>query len=294
MPAMARSLNTTAGLVDLTISSYLIGFSLGQLFWGPISDRYGRRFAIGIGLCLFIIGSGACAFSGSIFSIIIWRIIQAIGASASVALSRAMVRDLYEGDKSAQMLSTLMTVMAIAPLIGPLIGGEIAALFGWQVIFIILTIIGFITFLSLFTIPETLPTAYRNNEPLSTALLRYFGLLKSRKYPWLRRRLEVFYMQEYSHMVAGTPFAYITYYHVPSKFYGLLFALGVIGIMGANYLNSRMVIKFGYDMMLLFGTISAAFAGVMTLIATATGFGAFMGPGYSVVYVHINYWVCCG
>ena len=128
MPVMSRSLRAGAGMVELTISGYLVGFSLGQLLWGPISDRYGRRLSVAIGLVLFVIGSAGCALSGSALAMIGWRIVQALGACASVALSRAMVRDLYEGSRAAQMLSTLITVMAIAPLIGPLVGGQIVAL----------------------------------------------------------------------------------------------------------------------------------------------------------------------
>lgn len=125
MPVMGQSLQADSGMIEWTISGYLIGFSFGQLFWGPISDRYGRRIAVGSGLILFVVGSAGCALSNDVFTMIGWRIVQALGACASVALSRAMVRDLYQGTKAAQMLSTLITVMAIMPLVGPLVGGQI-------------------------------------------------------------------------------------------------------------------------------------------------------------------------
>ena len=136
MPAMGRSLDASAGTVEWTVSGYLIGFSLGQLLWGPVSDRHGRRLPVAIGLVLFVIGSAGCALSGSVSTIIAWRIVQAVGASAGVALPRAMVRDLYEGHRAAQMLSTLITVMAIAPLLGPIVGGQILAFAGWRAIFL--------------------------------------------------------------------------------------------------------------------------------------------------------------
>ena len=113
MPEMARSLHADAGQIELTISGYLVGFSFGQLLWGPLSDRYGRRLSVAIGLVLFIIGSAGCALSETFTAIIGWRMVQALGACASVALSRAMVRDLYQGNRAAQMLSTLITVMAV-------------------------------------------------------------------------------------------------------------------------------------------------------------------------------------
>ena len=142
MPAIANALGATAGSVEYTISSFLIGFSLGQLFWGAVSDKYGRRIPVAIGLVLFIIGSAGCAMSQSIEMIIVWRIVQAFGACAGVVLSRAMVRDLYQGPRAAQMLSTLIAVMAIAPLLGPILGGQIDAFAGWRAIFWTLVVLG--------------------------------------------------------------------------------------------------------------------------------------------------------
>jgi DHA1 family bicyclomycin/chloramphenicol resistance-like MFS transporter len=115
MPTMPRSLGASPGAMGWTISAYLVGFSLGQLVWGPIGDRYGRRLPVAVGLILFIVGSAGCGLSTNATMIIYCRVVQAIGACAGVVLARAMIRDLYEGDRAAQMLSTLMTVMAIAP-----------------------------------------------------------------------------------------------------------------------------------------------------------------------------------
>ncbi|MDB6034127.1 MAG: drug transporter protein, partial [Verrucomicrobiales bacterium] len=135
MPTMGRALRAGTGTVEWTISGYLIGFSLGQLLWGPIGDRLGRRLPVALGLILFVIGSAGCALADSAWGMIGWRVLQAVGACAGVVLARAMVRDLYEGDRAAQMLSTLMAVMAIAPLLGPIVGGQILALAGWRAIF---------------------------------------------------------------------------------------------------------------------------------------------------------------
>lgn len=132
MPSMGAALGASPGAMAWTVSGYLIGFSLGQLVWGPIGDRYGRRVPVALGLVLFVLGSAGCAMAGSVGALIGWRVLQALGACASVVLARAMVRDLYHGDRAAQMMSTLMTVMAIAPLFGPLLGGEIMALSGWR------------------------------------------------------------------------------------------------------------------------------------------------------------------
>lgn len=123
MPRMAAELGARGGELELTISGYLVGFSLGQLLWGAVSDRVGRRVPVAIGIVLFIIGSAGCAMSETASQVIAWRIVQAVGACAGVVLSRAMVRDLFDRDRAAQMMSTLIVIMALAPLVGPLLGG---------------------------------------------------------------------------------------------------------------------------------------------------------------------------
>lgn len=276
MPQMSRSLHADAGMIEWTISGYLIGFSLGQLLWGPIGDRYGRRISVAIGLVLFVIGSAGCALAPDASTVIGCRIVQALGACAGVALSRAMVRDLYAGIRGAQMLSTLITVMAIAPLVGPLVGGQIVAFAGWRAIFWTLVGIGIATLAALFTIPETLPAARRNREPLSRAMIRYCELLRCRRLMGYAGTGGFLYAGMFAY-VAGTPSAYITYYKVPVQLYGLLFGLGVIGIMAANLLNVRLVSRFGYDRMLLSGTVIAACSAMMAAVVARTGLGGLWG-----------------
>jgi len=155
MPVMEVALHGGRGSMELSISAYLVGFSLGQLFWGPIGDRFGRRGPIGVGIFLFVVGSIGCALARSAGDIVLWRVVQALGACAGVVLSRAMVRDLYGGDRAAQVLSTLITVMAIAPLLGPVLGAQILIHAGWRAIFWLLVAIGLATAVGLATIPET-------------------------------------------------------------------------------------------------------------------------------------------
>jgi DHA1 family bicyclomycin/chloramphenicol resistance-like MFS transporter len=180
LPAMADALHSDPGTLQLTISGYLIGFSLGQLLWGPISDRHGRRLPVAIGLVLFIVGSAGCAMSGDAWTLIGWRALQAVGACASVVISRAMVRDLYSGVRAAQMMSTLMTVMAVAPLIGPSVGGLILHVASWRAIFWVLVAIGIATLAGLYCLPETLSEERRLRAPLGHSLAGYAFLLRNR------------------------------------------------------------------------------------------------------------------
>ena len=110
LPQLVHDLNTDMTQIELTISTFLIGFSLGQLFWGPASDRYGRRLPIMLGIGLFILGSVGCALAETAPQMLVWRVIQALGACAGPVLARAMVRDLYARERAAQMLSTLILI----------------------------------------------------------------------------------------------------------------------------------------------------------------------------------------
>ena len=174
LPAMGDALHAGTGAMEFTISGYLIGFSLGQFFWRPLSDRIGRRRPIAIGMVPYILGSIGCAMSQGVEGMIAWRAAQAIGACASV-------RDLYSGRRAAQMMSTLMIVTTLAPMLGPTVGGLIIAVGQWRAIFWMLAIVGLLTLAALYTLPETLTLERRLREPLWRAFGTYGWLLRQRR-----------------------------------------------------------------------------------------------------------------
>jgi len=267
MPAMARSLGASAGAIEWTVSSYLVGFSLGQLLWGPIGDRAGRRLPIAIGLVLFVLGSAGCALAENSWQVIAARVLQAIGASAGVVLSRAMVRDLYTGNRSAQMMSTLMMVMTLAPLLGPLLGAQILALAGWRAIFAALVCIGVLTLGALWTLPETLIQENRNREPLSWAFRDFGQILQNRRFLAYAGVSGGIYAGTFAY-IAGSSFAFIDYFDVSPQAYGYFFAAGVVGMMAANMVNARLVMSFGSDKLILGGGILAALSGIAAVVLT--------------------------
>ena len=276
LPVMGPDLGASQNSLELTISAYLAGFSLGQLFWGPIGDRYGRRTPIAIGLAIFAIGAAGCALSSDVTQLIVWRVVQALGACAGVVLARAMVRDLYERDRAAKLLSTLLTIMAIAPLLGPVVGGQILRVAPWPAIFWTLVGIGAVTFAGLFTLPETLPRERRETAPLRQALGGYAELLRNRQLLGYAGAGGFFYAGIFAY-VAGTPFAFIGYYGLSPQLYGVLFAVGTVGIMLTNIVNSRLVTRLGSDRLLLNGAIGAAIAGGLTALVGTTGWGGLAG-----------------
>jgi len=276
MPAMGLALRAKPGAIELTVSAYLLGFSLGQLAWGPVSDRYGRRTPIALGLMLFILGSAACALSTSAVLLIVGRVVQALGACASVVLARAMVRDLYSGSRAARMLSTLMMVMAIAPLLGPIVGGQILLIGSWRAIFWTLVGVGVATLGALFTLPETLPDHKRNRQPFARALTSYFSVLGNRRLAAYIGAGGFFYGGLFAY-VAGSPFAYINFYHLSPQRYGVVFAAGAGGIMATNLVNARLVTRLSSDKLLRIGTGAAAVAAIATAIDAYSGWGGFTG-----------------
>lgn len=276
MPSMATDLGGGHGALELTIATYLVGFSLGQLVWGPISDSWGRRLPVAVGIVLFMLGSAGCALSGTVDQVIAWRVVQAIGASAGVVLSRAMVRDLFEGKTAAQRLSTLITVMAVAPLIGPFVGGQILAAGSWRLIFALLVAIGAATLAALFTVPETLPPQQRDAAALSQSFSRYAVLLREPRVLAAAGIGGAFYAGVYAY-IAASPAAFITYYHVSPQLYGVLFGSAIAAIMAANQLNTRLLNHFGMDRLLRWGAVLTAVFGSLAAINGYTNFGGLVG-----------------
>lgn len=276
MPTMAAALHAAPGRMELTVSAYLIGFSLGQLLWGPVGDKHGRKWPVAAGLALFVAGSVGCALSGTVGGLVGWRVVQALGACAGPVLARAMVRDLYAGERSASVLSTLMTVMAGAPLIAPLLGGQVLALWSWRGIFWAIAGFGLLALAGLLSLPETLPQSRRNTQRFGAALAGYAALARSPRLLGFALAGGFFYAGIFAY-IAGTPFAYIEYYHVPAQAYGLLFGAAIVGIMGTNLLNARLVTRFGTDWLVRFGTAVAAVAGVAAAVDARFGWGGLAG-----------------
>ena len=276
LPQVAAELKADPARIQLTITAYLTGFAAGQLLWGPIGDRHGRRIPIAAGTVLFILGAAACALAQSANQLLAGRVLQALGASAGVVLARAIVRDLYERDRAAQMLSRLMIVMLIAPLIGPTIGGQILALAGWRAIFATLVAVGLASLLSQRILPETLAAERRNRAPLSHAFADFATLLRDPALRACAGAIACYYLGTFAY-ISASPFAYITYYGVPPERYGLLFGLGVGGIMVANILNARLVVRLGTGRLMRLGTAITALAGVAMAFDGATGTGGLWG-----------------
>ena len=249
LPAMPTMEKMLQGNAELTITGFLIGFSLAQLFWGPISDRIGRKWPLFIGVSLFIVGSIGCAMSQTMHEIVFWRVFQAFGACVGPMLSRAMIRDLFSRSQAAQMLSTLTIIMAIAPIAGPFIGGGLLKISSWHANFWLLAGIGVIMLLSLFRLPETLPPKKRAQGSIWGAFGDYAKLLKNRNFMLYTLCVTFFYVSNYA-FITASPFIYLDYFHVPSEYFGFLFGINVLGIVALSALNRKIVQKIALSRVL--------------------------------------------
>jgi DHA1 family bicyclomycin/chloramphenicol resistance-like MFS transporter len=276
LPAMPQMQRDVHGDVELTITGFLVGFALAQLAWGPISDRIGRRIPLFIGMLFFAVGSIGCALSDNIQQIVLWRIVQAFGACTGPMLARAMVRDLYGQTEAARMLSTLTIVMAIAPIIGPLLGGQMLTISSWHGIFWLLAAIGALMFLAIALLPETRGPDRRSNTSLWAAFADYRGLLRNRAF--LRPTLSVtfFYMGVYA-FIAGSPFVYIRYFGVLPQLYGWLFGLNIAGVMALSFVNRSLVRRFSLEVLLRRATAVGAISMSLGVVLAVMHIGGLTG-----------------
>lgn len=272
LPLIARELGASEPQVQMTIGVFLSGLCLGMLFYGPLSDRFGRRRLLLGGIALYILASLGCALADSAAQLLLWRLLQALGGAAASVLARTIVRDLFPLNDAARVLSLMHLVTMFAALVAPLLGGYLMQFAGWRAQFVLLLgFAGLCLLLVAWKIPETLPASARGAS-LKQAFLAY-GMMA-------QQPLALGYILCMGLGFAGmfafitaSPFVYIEYFGVSSLGYGLLFALNISGIMLITLLNSRLVGRLGAPRLLVWGSSLAALSGLLLLLAGVTGWG---------------------
>lgn len=235
-PALAQYFATDVEHIQLSLASYFAGVALGQLLYGPLADRYGRRVPLLIGVVLFALASLVCALAPSLEWLIGARFLQALGGSAGMVISRAVVRDLCDPLASAKVFSKLMLVMGVAPILAPLGGGLLLQLFGWQSIFYALMLFSGLCLLAVcLWLPETYPEALPR-QPLRGAVRRYIGLLGDRHLIGYGMAGGVAMAGMFAY-ISGSPFVFINLYGIPAEHYGWLFGANAAGFILSAQVN---------------------------------------------------------
>ncbi|MGK9067163.1 multidrug effflux MFS transporter [Stutzerimonas chloritidismutans] len=239
-PAMARAFATDVEHVQLSLAAYFVGLALGQLVYGPLADRYGRRWPLLVGVSLFTLASLACAFAPSLDWLIGARFVQALGGCAGIVVTRAVVRDSCDPVQGAKVFSQLMLVMGLAPILAPLAGGVLMNAFGWQAIFVSLTIFSALCGIAVaLRLPETLP-ADAPKLPLGGTLGRYLALFRDREFIAYALAGGVAMAGMFGY-IAGSPFVFIELYGVPAEHYGWLFGSNAAGFIVVSQINARLL-----------------------------------------------------
>jgi DHA1 family bicyclomycin/chloramphenicol resistance-like MFS transporter len=289
LPGIARELGVPIGSVQRSLASYFIGISLGQALYGPLSDRFGRKPALYLGLGIFVGASLGCAFTTSVTQLVIFRFLQALGGCAPLVVPRAVVRDYFDGPESVRMLSMLILVMMLGPILAPFIGGQLLVHYGWRSMFFVLSGYGLVWLVvAAWLLPESLHPDQRRRQSAGAIAATYAGILRDRQYlAWVVTGGLVFAgLLAY---ISGSSFVYIELFDVAPERFGLYFGANAIGLMAASQINRYLAGRVHPEAIVRAVLPIGVGAGAVLLVDASTGFGGFAGilvPLFCFVICH--------
>lgn len=243
-PIIARALNVEVNDMGLTLTSFLFGMGVGQLFYGPVSDRFGRKRPLLVGIVVFVIASVMCATSTTLVSLVIWRFIQALGASAGIVISRAIVRDLYSGIEMAKVMTILGMVFALGPALAPSIGALVLLSGVWQWAFYSLAIFGVVMLIAVLTLPETHHPESRNDHGFIKATKAYGEILTNKVFLTSALLFGADFAGFFSY-VSSSPDIMMSVYGLNSTVYAIVFGLISLSLLVGSQINLRLLPRYG-------------------------------------------------
>ena len=286
LPTMVRVFETDEARVQLTLSVFLFGSAVMQLAYGPLSDRFGRRPILRAGIALYVVASLACAMATTIEMLIVCRLLQAIGSCAGVTIGRAVVRDLYQPSVAAKVLAYMSSAMALAPILGPMLGSWVTVLFGWRANFLLLSGFGALCLVGLYTL---LDESNRHRDPTALQPMRlvgnYASLFRDRVYLGYVSAATLAYCTIFC-FISASSFTLIDVVGVPTEYYGFCFGAAAAGYALGALAAGRLVTRHGIDRMIRIGTAICAGFG---LLGAALAWGhvanlaAVLGPFVAVM-----------
>jgi DHA1 family bicyclomycin/chloramphenicol resistance-like MFS transporter len=276
-PALEEALHADAAAIQWTLAAFFVGFAAGQLLYGPVTDRFGRKPPLYIGIGVYIAASIGCAFAPSAGALVALRLVQALGACAAAVTSRAMVRDLFEPREAARVFSTLMLVMGVAPILAPLLGGYILLWGGWQAIFLVLAAFGLACLVAAaVALPETHAGNPDHSLRLAPVMREYGRILATPAFHRHVAASSVSIGGMFAYITAS-PFVFIQFYGVSAQAYGWIFGVNALGLIAASQLNRALLQRHSPRRILVWTMTAQALAGIAVLVAAWTGAGGFWG-----------------
>jgi DHA1 family bicyclomycin/chloramphenicol resistance-like MFS transporter len=254
-PAIAKSFGITTGRVTLSLSSFFIGIALGQVLYGPLLDRFGRKRPLYAGLFLYLAASAGCYFAPSIEVLIALRFVQAVGSCAAGVVSMAMVRDLFPVAENAKIFSLLLLVLGASPMIAPTLGGFISGAFGWQAIFVALFLLAFVILIAVYTIlPESRQPDKTHSLKAKPILLGFWQVIKVPQFITYAIGGGIALSGLFAY-VSDSPAIFMEGYGVSNRTYGWIFAVLAVGFVGLSQFN-RVFSKHFKAEQIVFGAVS--------------------------------------
>jgi DHA1 family bicyclomycin/chloramphenicol resistance-like MFS transporter len=274
LPDIGRAFGVSPAQVQLTLSGYLMGFALGQVAYGPISDRHGRRSGLVIALGCYCLGSLGCLLAPSIEALIGARVLQAFGGSGALVLARAVVRDLYSGSRAGKELSLMGLVMAFGPVTAPLIGGLLHLAFGWRSAFAALLAFGLVLIVMVARkMPETLGERAEERVTLLWMLRVYRALLRNREFN-LYLGLGVASYTGLFAWLSASPFVLQSLYGLSPLAFAIYFTFGSLGFLVGASIATNIVLRIGIVRTIRLGTLCMVAGGLVMCAVTASGIGS--------------------
>ncbi|MFF2813641.1 Bcr/CflA family multidrug efflux MFS transporter [Streptomyces sp. NPDC058000] len=274
LPQVTAALNSPAATVQLTLTTCLAGMALGQMIVGPTSDKWGRRRPLLIGMVVYVLATALCALATNAEVLIAFRLLQGLAGAAGIVIARAVVRDLYDGVAMARFFATLMLISGVAPVVAPLIGGQILRFTDWRGVFVVLTVIGvLLTLLVWRRLDETLPPERRQPGGIGPALRTMRDLLADRAFSGYLL-VGAFAFAALFAYISASPFVIQEIYGASPQTFSLLFGLNSVGLVAVGQINGKLLVgRVGLDKVLGVGLVLVALAGAALLLLSSGVFG---------------------
>ncbi len=255
IPLLQKAWHQPLAMVNLTLVGFFVGYCVFLLFYGPLSDRFGRRPLLLVGIGIFILASLLCGLSNNVVSLIVFRVLQAAGAASASALALAISKDVYEGYERERILAYIGVIMALAPMLAPVFGGWVLTWFSWRWIFVVQAMIALVAWIGVWRMPETLKT------PAATGALKtagiYLDLLRNRRYVGFALMMSLVVLPHFS-FIGGAADIYITRLGLSEQVFGYFFALNAAAMMAGSFACTRLLRRVGSR-----GLMTAGFAGIL-------------------------------